>query len=69
MTVYPTLDISFVENHYLPQTPNIQKAKKAKRKKKATFENEKFFTCGKHRLAQNTIYQQAKKENGRNKSL
>ena len=64
MTVYPTLDISFVENHYSPQNTKYLKGKKRQHLKTRS-----FFTCGKHRLAQNTIYQQAKKENGRNKSL
>ena len=69
MTVYPTLDISFVENHYSPQNTKYLKGKKSKKAKRQHLKTRSFFTCGKHRLAQNTIYQQAKKENGRNKSL
>ena len=43
--------------------------KKQKGKKRQHLKTRSFFTCGKHRLAQNTIYQQAKEENGKNKSL
>ena len=47
----------------------LKRQKKKKGKKRQHLKTRSFFTCGKHRLAQNTIYQQAKKENGRNKSL
>ena len=47
----------------------LKRQKKQKGKKRQHLKTRSFFTCGKHRLAQNTIYQQAKKENGRNKSL